>query len=213
VTPNRFYAVDSTNQRVLGFRDSTSLRRTGAGRYRDVLSMKDAGADLIFDFVDVGLPSTVGPADEYREALRNTPDDDDGDGGGGGGSLAAGVVQRGDGDRGDRIQRALQGVMRLRSLRGRGSNQRVPQAARPGTGAAASTEAGIALVEKLCDIKALDLLDKARRPTCARSLIASLAYCRRTFPLSHNFPWDRAGRGEAWYASSSAAHLARSSSD
>jgi hypothetical protein len=42
---------------------------TGAGRYRDIHSMKDAGADLIFDFVDVGLPSTVGPAEEYRQAL------------------------------------------------------------------------------------------------------------------------------------------------
>jgi len=43
---------------------------TGAGRYRDVLSMRDAGADAVFDFVDVGLPSTVCPEDEYRLALR-----------------------------------------------------------------------------------------------------------------------------------------------
>lgn len=42
---------------------------TGAGRYRDVLAMRDAGADHIFDFVDVGLPSTAVPADEYRAAL------------------------------------------------------------------------------------------------------------------------------------------------
>lgn len=32
---------------------------TGAARYRDVLSFKDAGAAEVFDFVDVGLPSTV----------------------------------------------------------------------------------------------------------------------------------------------------------
>lgn len=43
---------------------------TGAGRYRDVLSMKDAGADRIFDFVDVGLPSTVVTEEGYRERLR-----------------------------------------------------------------------------------------------------------------------------------------------
>ena len=43
---------------------------TGAGRYRDVLSMLDAGADAVFDFVDVGLPSTVCPSDEYRDALQ-----------------------------------------------------------------------------------------------------------------------------------------------
>lgn len=43
---------------------------TGAGRYRDVLSMGDAGADHIFDFVDVGLPSTVRPKAEYEERLE-----------------------------------------------------------------------------------------------------------------------------------------------
>ena len=44
---------------------------TGAGRYRDVLSMSDAGADAIFDFVDVGLPSSVCDAETYRTALFN----------------------------------------------------------------------------------------------------------------------------------------------
>lgn len=42
----------------------------GAGRWRDILSMSDAGADVIYDFVDAGLPSTVVPAVEYRPALR-----------------------------------------------------------------------------------------------------------------------------------------------
>lgn len=43
---------------------------TGAGRYRDILSMKDAGADHVFDFVDAGLPSTVCPEPEFIEALQ-----------------------------------------------------------------------------------------------------------------------------------------------
>lgn len=43
---------------------------SGAGRYRDVLSMGDAGADPIFDFVDAGLPSTVVPTGVYRSAIR-----------------------------------------------------------------------------------------------------------------------------------------------
>jgi hypothetical protein len=43
---------------------------TGAGRYRDILSFLKTGATRIFDFVDVGLPSTVCPEDEYREAIR-----------------------------------------------------------------------------------------------------------------------------------------------
>jgi len=42
---------------------------TGAGRYRDVLSWRDAGADAVFDFVEGGLPSTVVDEDEYRRAL------------------------------------------------------------------------------------------------------------------------------------------------
>jgi len=42
---------------------------TGAGRYRDILTMADAGADPVLDFVDVGLPSTVCPESEYAEAL------------------------------------------------------------------------------------------------------------------------------------------------
>ena len=50
--------------RVLGAKVS------GAGRYRDVLSIQDAGAGWGFDFVDVGLPSTVVPEDEYRTAVR-----------------------------------------------------------------------------------------------------------------------------------------------
>lgn len=46
------------------------VKFTGAGRLRDTLIMRDAGAASVFDFVDVGLPSTVCPADEYRDALR-----------------------------------------------------------------------------------------------------------------------------------------------
>ena len=43
---------------------------TGAGRYRDILSFRDAGAMAIFDFVDVGLPSTVVPEDDFRRDIR-----------------------------------------------------------------------------------------------------------------------------------------------
>lgn len=43
---------------------------TGAGRYRDILSFRDAGATAIFDFVDAGLPSTVVAESEFREVIR-----------------------------------------------------------------------------------------------------------------------------------------------
>ncbi len=42
---------------------------TGAGRYRDILAMSDAGADAIYDFVDVGLSSTVCSPELYRERM------------------------------------------------------------------------------------------------------------------------------------------------
>jgi hypothetical protein len=43
---------------------------TGAGRYRDILSYYKTGAREIYDFVDVGLPSTIVPEQEFRQALR-----------------------------------------------------------------------------------------------------------------------------------------------
>jgi hypothetical protein len=43
---------------------------TGVGRYRDVLAMRDAGAEWILDFVDAGLPSTVVPTEEYEAAAH-----------------------------------------------------------------------------------------------------------------------------------------------
>jgi hypothetical protein len=43
---------------------------TGAGRYHDILTMSDAGADRIFDFVDAGLPSSVVPPESFRASLR-----------------------------------------------------------------------------------------------------------------------------------------------
>ncbi|MCB9641654.1 MAG: hypothetical protein H6728_01080 [Myxococcales bacterium] len=43
---------------------------TGAGRYRDIKVMQDAGADAIFDFVDVGLPSSIHPEEDFRQRTR-----------------------------------------------------------------------------------------------------------------------------------------------
>lgn len=43
---------------------------SGAGRYRDILSVKDAGARHIFDFVDVGLPSTIVSEEVYLSRIR-----------------------------------------------------------------------------------------------------------------------------------------------
>jgi len=43
---------------------------TGAGRYKDILSIKDVGADAVFDFVDVGIPTSICPAEEFRKKAK-----------------------------------------------------------------------------------------------------------------------------------------------
>ncbi|MDH3651211.1 MAG: hypothetical protein OEQ53_16110 [Saprospiraceae bacterium] len=44
---------------------------TGAGRYKDILSMRDAGASDIFDFVDVGLPSSICGRQDFLQRLEH----------------------------------------------------------------------------------------------------------------------------------------------
>ncbi len=43
---------------------------SGAGRYKDILAIKDVGADAVFDFVDVGLPSSICPPKIYKAKLQ-----------------------------------------------------------------------------------------------------------------------------------------------
>lgn len=56
--------LSTHGQRVIG------AKLTGAGRYRDILSFRAAGAISIFDFVDAGLPSTIVDEDEFRRVIR-----------------------------------------------------------------------------------------------------------------------------------------------
>ena len=51
-------------KRVLG------AKFTGAGRYRDILAMRDAGAEYVLDFMDAGLPSTFVPPAEFRSVMK-----------------------------------------------------------------------------------------------------------------------------------------------
>lgn len=55
--------------KALGLR-TAGAKLTGVGRYRDILAMREAGADAILDFVDAGLPSTVVDEQEYGSALE-----------------------------------------------------------------------------------------------------------------------------------------------
>ena len=59
--------------RALKYRGRTVVgaKLTGAARYQDILSFRDAGADHVIDFVEAGLPSTVCSEQEFRAALDN----------------------------------------------------------------------------------------------------------------------------------------------
>lgn len=51
----------------LGIEKVAAAKFTGAGYNHDIRQFSEAGADFVCDFVDVGYPSTVLPAEEYRE--------------------------------------------------------------------------------------------------------------------------------------------------
>ncbi len=141
---------------------------TGAARYRDILSMADAGADHVFDFVDVGLPSTVHPEAAYRTALRMLLS-----------RMAQVEVDAAIVEIGSSPLEPYNGAAAIEEIR---SNIQCtilcafdPYAVygvteafgiRPDlvSGVATSTLAGIELIEKLCGVRALNLLDPDAAP-------------------------------------------------
>ncbi|MDF0715409.1 DUF1611 domain-containing protein [Muricauda sp. 334s03] len=136
---------------------------TGAGRFKDILAFKDVGADGILDFVDVGLPSSICPAEVYQEKLeqmlsRMASENAD-----------VAIVEIGasplepyNGDIAINVLRehikctilsasdpyAVHGLMKAFEL--------VPDIV---TGVASNTLAGARMVKELCGVKALNLMD------------------------------------------------------
>ena len=152
---------------------------TGAGRYRDVLSFRDAGATAVFDFVDAGLPSTVVSDTTFLAAIRPLlnhiaslePDLLVVEAGASplepyNGTLA--ISELGDCIRCSVLcasdPYAVVGVQRAFGLQ--------PDLV---TGPAANTTAGIELVEQLTGIEALNLLKTSSLPALRRVLERTLA--------------------------------------
>lgn len=157
---------------------TVGAKLTGAGRYRDVLTTRDAGADEIFDFVDAGLPSSICPEDEYRCKLRGllgliadaSPDVVIAEAGasplepynGGtaiselGERVACLVLAAGD-------PYSVVGIERAFGMR--------PDVV---TGLATSTEAACALVERLAGVPAINVLDRDARPELERIVAGKL---------------------------------------
>ncbi len=151
---------------------------TGVGRFRDILQMRDAGADAVFDFVDAGLPSTICPADEMARAL---------------GHLFA-LVEEADVD----VLVAEAGASPLEPYNGEAAVEGVRDALRltvlcasdpyavlgvqaafevtPDlvSGRAAATDAGIELAERLTGIRTLSLMGPASRDELDPILSAAL---------------------------------------
>ncbi len=140
---------------------------TGAGRYRDILSMQDSGADYIFDFVEAGLPSTVVSQEEYAAALGNLlgrMQDTAAD---------VAVVEIGASPlepyNGLTAYETLQDSIRCSVLCASdpyavyGVMQAFGVKPDVVSGIATNTLAGIQLIERLCDVRAINVIDPARQ--------------------------------------------------
>lgn len=158
--------------RVLG------AKLTGAGRYHDILTMADAGAAVILDFVDAGLPSTACPEAVYRRALDGLLPRMDASG------CDVAVIEAGASPlepyNGRAAIEALGESVRMTVLAASDpyavlgvmqAFERVPDLV---GGRAADTEAGVALIERLTGLAALDVLDPAALPPLAALLEAKL---------------------------------------
>jgi hypothetical protein len=158
--------------RVLG------AKLTGAGRYRDVLSMYDAGADVIFDFVDAGLPSTICDDALYRSRLRGLLS-----------RMASAEVDVGVIEIGASPMEPYNGAAAIaeidHSIRFSvlcasdpyavvGVQEAFGRSPDIVTGIATNTEAGVALVEQLADLPAFNLRNKDTLPLLRRHLLGAL---------------------------------------
>jgi len=164
--------LKSVGLRVVG------AKLTGAGRFRDALSMSDAGADIVYDFTDVGLPSTVLHDEEfepYLDQLLTRIECTDTD---------IAVIEIGASPLEpyggmvavDRIKHSVRftilaasdpyGVVGVTLAFGRGADLV--------TGIAANTEAGLQLVERLTGRPAINLRDKDSLPRLRELLFPRL---------------------------------------
>lgn len=155
-----------------------AAKLTGVGRYQDILMMRDAGAEFIVDFVDAGLPSTICGSAEFRDALQR---------------LLAAIA---DADLDVLVAEAgasplepYNGELAIEALRGHvaltllcasdpyavlGVMEAFGLTPDLVAGRATSTVAGVALIEKLCGVPALNLLEPGAHPELAELLSEKL---------------------------------------
>ena len=151
---------------------------SGAGRFKDILAIKDVGADVVLDFVDAGLPSTIcskeifkKKIDYLKSAISHA-------------NANVAIIEMGasplepyNGDLAIEAIRqhlkfsilcasdpyAVYGLIKAYNL--------TPDIV---TGVATNTLAGCELVENLCNVRALNLTDQKTTPEFKRILSKSL---------------------------------------
>lgn len=162
------------------------VKFTGAGRFRDILAMRDAGADPILDFVDAGLPSTVCPPEEYRAALlpllrklmAARPDV----------VVAEAGASPVEPYNGDTLMQMIRPQVRITVLCASdpyaviGVQQGFGYRPDLIAGLATSTTAGVAVIEKLSGAKALNLLEPSALPALQGLLETKLSALNRSRP-------------------------------
>jgi hypothetical protein len=169
-----------TNQFKIAGLKVVGAKFTGAGRYKDILAIHDVGADVVIDFVDAGLPSSICSKKIYREKvayLMNAVSHANAD---------IAVIEIGASPlepyNGDIAIEAIQeyvkctilcasdpyavyGIMKAYNFK--------PDIV---TGVATNTIAGSQLVDKLCNVKALNIIDYRTIPTLKNILSSSLGF-------------------------------------
>lgn len=147
-----------------------AAKLTGAARYRDILTYRDAGAEAIYDFVDAGLPSTVCSEETMREALRVMLSHLAGTG------AQFALIEAGASPlepyNGSLVIDALRPHLAMTVLCASdpyavlGVQQAFADRLEPDlvTGPAANTGAAVELVSRLCGLPALNLMDRRNHP-------------------------------------------------
>ena len=156
-----------------------AAKLTGAARFRDVISLGDAGADKIFDFVDVGLPSTVCPEDAFKEALDRLLS-----------LIAASEVDVLVAEAGASPLEPYNGAVAMESLKNNiamlvlcasdpyavlGVQHAFGRQPDLVCGPASNTDSAVELVGKLCGVRALNLMRRSARPELTKLLEDRLA--------------------------------------
>ncbi len=167
-------AVAAVRELVAAGRRVAGAKVTGVGRLRDILAMEKSGAGPIMDFVDVGLPSTVVPPDEYEKSLRllcsklaeSDPD--------------VVIIEAGASPLepycGDVAMKVLAEQVSLTILCASdpyavlGVIEAFGSKPDLVSGRATSTEAGVRLIEKMTGVPALNLIDRSTGPAFATFL-------------------------------------------